>query len=633
MLGTHETQIEHLLRLWQQLQQSGEALSAEELCRDCPDILPEVRRRLEQLQHPSVQLSATTVKDADTNRPGVDTIEEWPDLLGYRVEGKLGQGGMGVVFLARQLAAGRLVALKMIPGSAQLMGREVERFRREAQALARLQHPHIVPIYDVGEQHGQPFFSMEYLPGGSLSKKLADKPMKPREAASLVALVARAADAAHQAGVLHRDLKPSNILLAADGTPKIADFGLAKRLEGDPEETPTGLILGTPCYMAPEQAAGRKDVGPTADVYSLGAILYETLTGRPPFRAETPLDTIGEVLALMPPPPRKLQRDVPRVLEAICLRCLEKKPADRYVSAGELADDLERWGRGEPTRARPASLPLRAWRGVRHHPLWVAAMLLLFIMTGLLVVGYLRSPERRLAQIERTLNANQPVTLIGPAGPPRWFRWLGASSADMSKSADEPFAISSMSISLMELVPKLPEGGWRLSGEFRHDDGADLGCIGFFFACTPHEVKGAEQHCFCELSYSDHPLDDKGTLLPLGLSLCRLGTSDPARVPHIRGQIGGSSLVLPLPPPGLGRPPWRRLEIELHPDKLIVLQDGRKVSEVSRASLLQRVQAQMSLTGDPNDRPAYSPRASLGLYLCRGTATVRNVRLEPLARN
>jgi serine/threonine protein kinase/WD40 repeat protein len=282
------------------------------------------------------------------------SIEGWPTVPGYEILGELGRGGMGVVYRARQVGLDRLVALKVVRAGAHATPEDLARFRREAEAVARLRHPNVVEIYEVGDQGGVPHFAMELCTGGSLAQQLAGGALALRRAAELVETLARAVQAAHEAGVVHRDLKPANVLLTADGIPKITDFGLAKKLDGTTELTATGAIVGTASYMAPEQASGdSKRVGPAADVYALGAILYELVTGRPPFQADTPFDTLLQVLSDAPAPPALLRPGVPADLEAVCLRCLEKKPAWRYASAAELADDLQRFRDGLPLAVRP----------------------------------------------------------------------------------------------------------------------------------------------------------------------------------------------------------------------------------------------------------------------------------------
>jgi len=296
--------------------------------------------------------------------------EEMPrDFSDYELLGEIGRGGMGVVYKARQKELDRIVAIKMILASHLASAEHVRRFRDEARAAAGVRHSHIVHIHEVGQCHGQHYFTMEYVEGASLAQRLGQGPLDPQTAARLVAKVAQAVHHLHQHGIVHRDLKPSNILLDADGEPYVTDFGLAKFFAEGSNVTATGVIAGTPCYMAPEQAAGRSgQVGPASDVYSLGAILYESLTGRPPFFRESPLDTLLEVLGSEPPPPRQLNRSIPRELERICLKCLARWPADRYPSAAALAEDLDRYLIGEAIEARPPGLLQHLWSWIRRQP-------------------------------------------------------------------------------------------------------------------------------------------------------------------------------------------------------------------------------------------------------------------------
>ena len=285
-----------------------------------------------------------------------------PKIPGYELLATLGQGGMGVVYKARQVGLNRLVAVKMIRGGGQARPEHFARFRVEAEAVARLHHPNIIQIHDIGEVDELPFVSLELLDGGDLADRLAGSPQPGRAAAELLVTLAQAIEVAHEAGIVHRDLKPPNILFTADGVPKITDFGLAKRLESDSNQTETGQIMGSPSYMAPEQARGHtKDVGPAADIYALGAIFYEMLTGRPPFKGETPIETIRQVTDDEVVPPSRLVPRVARDLETICLKCLNKEPPKRYASARALAEDLQRFLRGEPIKARPT--PLAGARG------------------------------------------------------------------------------------------------------------------------------------------------------------------------------------------------------------------------------------------------------------------------------
>jgi WD40 repeat protein len=328
-----------------------------------------------------VEVVTVTCPPPDPAPPG------WPAVPGYEILGVLGRGGMGVVYKARQVEAGRLVALKMILAGAHAGPSDLARFRAEAEAIARLQHPNIVQVFEVGRHAGLPFFSLEFCGGGSLRRRLDQTVLPPREAAALVEQLARAMHAAHQKGVVHRDLKPSNILLGEGGTPKVSDFGVAKRL-GDAGPTLTGAVVGTPSYMAPEQARGRgEEVGPAADVWALGAILYECLTGRAPFRAATALETLGQVCTQEPVPPRSLNPPVPRDLDTVCLKCLRKEPGRRYGSALELAEDLRRWLGGEPLRARPVGGPERAVKWALRRPASAALMAVSALAAVALLTG------------------------------------------------------------------------------------------------------------------------------------------------------------------------------------------------------------------------------------------------------
>jgi tetratricopeptide (TPR) repeat protein len=327
-----------------------------------------------------------------------------PDLSGFGVVRELGRGGAGVVYLAREVALDRLVAVKVLLSGEFASASARRRFHTEAEAAANLRHPNIVPLYAIGESAGRPYLVFEYVAGGSLDKHLAGTPLAPRAAAELLRPLADAVAHAHAAGVVHRDLKPANVLLAPPGSPKIADFGLAKRIDGD-GPTATSQVLGTPSYMAPEQAVGAKDVGPAADIYALGAILYECLTGRPPFKAATALETLAHVTGREPAAPHSLNPVVPRDLETICLKCLAKEPAKRYSSAAHIGEDLGRFLDGKPVFARPVGLAGRTWRWAKRRPAVAApaAALMILMPTALAatIALYLHADGQRLRAEER----------------------------------------------------------------------------------------------------------------------------------------------------------------------------------------------------------------------------------------
>jgi len=362
-----------------------------------------------------------------------------PTVPGYEIAEEIGRGGMGVVYKARHQALGRWVALKMVLAGAHAGRTERERFRAEAEAAAALQHPNIVQVHEVGDHDGCPYLALEYVAGCSLAQRLAGQPVSPRHAAEMVETLARAMHFAHQRGVIHRDLKPANILLSAEcsvlsaeknesdhklstqhsalstpqalSTPKITDFGLARRLSSDDALTCSGAILGTPSYIAPEQVEGRaRSAGPEADVYALGAILYEMLTGRPPFQGATSLETLEQVRVQEPVSPRRLQPKVPGDLEVICLKCLAKEPRRRYASAADLGDDLQRFLDGVPIHARPASTAEHVVKWVRRRPAIALLTSLVAVVTLAGVAGLAwqwQQTRAGLAKAEENLYANR----------------------------------------------------------------------------------------------------------------------------------------------------------------------------------------------------------------------------------
>ncbi|HEV2947870.1 MAG TPA: serine/threonine-protein kinase, partial [Gemmataceae bacterium] len=373
--------------------------------------------------------------DVPSPVPAVGPLAGPQNIAGYEILGVLGRGAMGVVYKARQRGLKRIVALKMIKAGDEADENELLRFRTEAESAGQLQHPNIVQVHEVGWHNGCPYLSLEFVHGGSLKDRLNGTPQPVQAAAQLTQVLAQAIDYAHRQGVVHRDLKPGNVMLEPPrgdgstvssmsatplvdqlyGTPKVADFGLAKRLEEDSGQTRSGTILGTPSYMAPEQAFGlSKDVGPLADQHALGAVLYELLTGRPPFRGATMWETIEQVQKQEPVPPSRLQPKVPRDLETICLKCLQKEPTRRYKDAAALAEDLRRFVAGEPILARPVSTPERLMRWCRRNPKVASLIGTVFVLllTGIIGLAYFNiqlaaeKEAERIAKEEAKTNEN-----------------------------------------------------------------------------------------------------------------------------------------------------------------------------------------------------------------------------------
>lgn len=397
---SREQRLQAVLRDYLQARDAGAAPDLQQLFDQHPDLREDLAAfladaaRLEQL--------AGSLKSAP---PPLRTVRYFGD---YELLEEIARGGMGVVYRARQTSLNRIVALKMILHGELASEEDVRRFRREAEAAANLDHPGIVPIYEVGEHEGQHYFSMKLIEGASLAHALPTLREQPREAVRVVAAVARAIHHAHQRGILHRDLKPGNILIDASGQPHVTDFGLARRVEGDQAQTQSGAVVGTPAYMPPEQARGERLVTPAADVYGLGAVLYELLTGQPPFRGDSTLDVLLQVIERLPTPPRRICTTANRDLETICLKCLEKDPTSRYSTADALADDLERWLRGEPIHARPAGRMERLVRWCRRNPVAAgliaatAALLVAIAIGGVLFDANLRiGAAHRLAEQRR----------------------------------------------------------------------------------------------------------------------------------------------------------------------------------------------------------------------------------------
>jgi serine/threonine-protein kinase len=582
---------------------------------------------------------ATVYHAAASENTSLRGGESWQDR--YELLGKVGQGAMGVVYRARQVGLDRIVALKMIRAGADATPEDLARFRREAEAVARLRHPHIVQVYGIGEADGQPFFSLEFAEGGSLAQRIADGPVPVRQAAKWVAELAEAMEYAHREGIIHRDLKPANVVLTADGVPKITDFGLAKHLGRPAGHAESGPIVGTASYMAPEQAAGQTAaIGPPADVYALGAILYELLTGRPPFRAETPLETLRHVREREPERPRAVNPQADCALEAVCLKCLQKDPRLRYPSAQALADDLKRWLAGEPILARPEGWLKRLWRAGRRLGGWPS--LATALVAGLAAAGavglalLLAGPrptaedleaqqrQRRWRDIRNDLAAGRPVVLLGRTAAPAWYRWrTGGPSEKAFAAADGAFALESWELGLLEILPDPQCASYRFSAEVRHDQAKPWGRAGIYFAHSVQDTAGGPDHYFCGLSFNDLvDLSKYGQRENhLELNVERYPTRE-AKRRVLETTIRPLAAV---PDPDR----WRKLAVEVTPDGLRAFCGEECVGEAPREALRKRMA--WLLGNEPaNADPCLVPRSPLGLFISRGSASYRQVVVEPL---
>jgi serine/threonine-protein kinase len=466
-----------------------------------------------------------------------------------------------------------------------------------------------------------------------------------KAAVALMVKVARAVHHAHRHHVLHRDLKPSNVLLDEEGEPLVSDFGLAKMLDSALDLTQPGDMVGTPLYMAPEQATGRSDqASPASDVWALGVMLYEMLTGQRPFGGHTREELLREIQSTDPPRPRSVSSRLHTDLETICLKCLEKNPAHRYASAEALADDLERWQAGEPILAKPAPWPRRWWRKVRRHPIvCTLAVVLLVALAGAIAAQHLTNPDRELWDMQRTLARREPVTLIGEKGRPRWLRWQTGEAGTGINVRDGSFYIQTATYTLLELMPDPQVQHYLFRAEVRHD--SDLGSQGDVGIYVAHEKllgpKGIADS-FLVLRFADgnntlfFAKDAKGQLYhraKLDYWYYREATLD-------LGFTGTSLITKPgkpacvdyLPPGPEDDPiPWRLLAVEVTPNRVRVSWNNQLFADMARADLESC--ANGSLVGVDESKELtfqFNPRAALGLYIAKSTASFRNVAIEPL---
>jgi serine/threonine-protein kinase len=574
---------------------------------------------------------------------------------------------MSVVYRAVHQVLGWTVALKTLRPGGETRTDLLARFRIEGEVIARFEHPNIVRIRDFNESEGVPYLSMELVEGGTLAQKLAGGPFELRAAVELVRVIASAIEYAHQRNVIHRDLKPSNVLIARDGTPKVADFGLAKVLDAGREGlTETDAIMGTPPYMAPEQAAGRTaEIGPRTDVYALGAILYELLTGRPPFLGESKIKTLALVQEGNVVPPSWHRAEVPADLEAVCLKCLATSPCDRFASADALAQELARWLVGQRTLTRRPGRLRRAARIVRRRArALVGALLLTAGLIGAAAAFLPRTggsavpdgeSEAVRRELEAELDRGRPVTLVGETGWPKWFRWRAGKDAQRTHiEPDGTFSAEMLDQripGLLELLPDPRTDRYKLTAQVRHDQGRYGGFVGLYVAHRTYPRQPRDIQFFAEVRFNavnaaprvvGYP-KSKGELIPenhtqemaLVLRLQTDYTGATEDNDWLLDEQPGPRLLALQPRNGV----WHDLEVTVTPDEISAVVGGNRMTlpaaALNRETLHQSaVAVRKWRPQDPalqNLRPEFAPRGGLGLVLYPlSAASVRRVTVTPL---
>jgi serine/threonine protein kinase len=627
-----------------------------ESCICCAKVLaPPLEQTIDQIPTVNPSQQTSTFEPSEPNKD--------PDFLplsfgNYELLGELGRGGMGIVYKARQKLADRLVALKVMRDHESVSAEERQRFTAEVRALGRVTHPHIVAVFEVGEEQGCPFFTMEYVDGKPLSRLLREgKTSTPAESARLIEDLAGAVQAAHAVGVLHRDIKPGNILIGPHGEAKLTDFGLAKHLDQDTGLTAAGSAIGTPSYMPPEQASGDlAKLGPRTDVYALGATFYELLTGRPPFVGETVGGTLARVLRDEVVPPRTIRPGLSPELEAVCLKCLEKNPAHRYGSAQELSEDLARWRNGEATRARPWSWRRRLARSMRRRWRPITAALVVLLVLGAFVFTFVLSdPEyrarRAMQQVDRAIRTGERTVLVGPIGPPKWSRRVLGIDSELSTDPAEVFTVKSNSAALIELAPAAHHQRFRISAELRtRSSSYTISWSGIYFANahTPADPAGFAERLLvvCHNRTLGPPIPPSGVAVNVFDYLLTRREGAPKL-----DSFGSLGVHFYHPnPEGMGDP-WQYVEVEVTPETIRARwrdEDGsfhpvgipnfkrNTVSDIPVENLdkdlddrVRKKLEELSLKDVPR-RIEYTPGGALGLYVDHAAVEFRNVVYEQL---
>ncbi len=555
-------------------------------------------------------LPTVSDKQADAHQPGPPLPAGFG---GFVLLEQIGHGGMGIVYKARQESLKRLVAVKLVRAGIYASATERARFQREGEAIARIHHPNVVQIHEFGEHQGQLYFSMELLPGGTLAQRLGGRPLPQREAAELVRILAQTVEAAHRQGVVHRDLKPSNVMFTADGTVKITDFGLAKMLDDESSDTCTDAILGTPAYMAPEQASGESNkIGPATDVYALGSLLYETLTGRPPFRAETRQQTLELVRTKKPTPPSQLHKDLSPYLEAICLKCLQKEPALRYAGARELVEDLERYLRGE----KPPSVRV-PWHDRRKLVLGACAGGLL----ALTLFGAIFWPRWQPQAV-----LPPTIVLIDENTAPKEFHWVFGEK-DSEVTAIPPngiFTIRSKKTGYLELYPPPPWPSYRLEAEIQDEEGSKAyRGVGIFLALRRWQTERGPYFSALGLYFDEHgTARGKAYLQAQHLEGFPPYQEREATPHNFDPQLFDVALQPPMP--------RRQLAVEVRGNAVSAFWGEKRFGTLSGEQIetLFARSAFANVKGEATNW--FDPQAGIGILIGEGTARIHRLELKPL---